>query len=199
MNRAVVSGVPRPVLVLAIALTLLLAAGVAAVGVVTSLAGRRAEDAAVAAQQARRGGPLAVPPAPAPQAGTSECAAVLAALPAELSVGGDRVPHRALASPAPPATVAWGDARHDPVTLRCGVPRPAELTPTSQLEDVSGVEWLPISQPGRNQTPASTTWISADRPVFVVFTVPNDAGTAPLQDLSAILRRTLPRQDAFGH
>ena len=36
-------------------------------------------------------------------------------------------------------TAAWGDP---PIVLRCGVPRPAALMPTSQLVTVDGVDWF---------------------------------------------------------
>ena len=35
---------------------------------------------------------------------------------------------------------AWGDPA---IVVRCGVPVPAALTPTSQLISVNGIDWLP--------------------------------------------------------
>lgn len=183
--------VPRPVIVVAIALATVLAVGVATVGVIAGISERSQHQAAREAVQARRSGPLAMPPIPAPQAESPGCAAVLAALPAELTMNGARVPRRPIAPPVPPATVAWGDAGHDPVSVRCGLDSPAELTPTSKLTEVSGVSWLRISEFDR------TSWLAVDRPVRVALTVSDSAGTGPLQELSAVIRATLPRQDVF--
>lgn len=176
---------------MAITLGLLLAGGVATLGLIGHSAEQDTQQALAAEQHARRSGPLALPPIPAPQAESPQCAAVLAALPPELVIGGDRVPRRELAPPGPAATVAWGDASHDPITVRCGMDAPAELTPTSPLVDVSGVSWLKITAGG------NTSWLAADRPVFVALTVPQNSGSGPLQDLSAVLRDSLPKQDVF--
>lgn len=116
---------------------------------------------------------------------------MLEALPRELAVGDARVPRRALAEPAPAGTVAWGDAKHDPLTVRCGIDAPQELTPTAQLLDVSGVSWLEINQGG------DTSWLAVDRPVYVALTAPEGTGTGPIQDLSEILRNTFPKQPVF--
>ncbi|MCI2423790.1 DUF3515 domain-containing protein [Saccharopolyspora sp. K220] len=185
------TGVPRPVLIVAIALGALLALAVVGIGAYGWYGEHQAQQAATAAEQARRTGPLALAPVPAPKAATPECAAVLAALPGELAVGGELVPRRALAEPAPAAAVAWGDAEHDPVMVRCGIDAPAELTPTAQLLDVSGVSWLEINQGG------DTSWLAVDRPVYIALSAPQDTGTGPLQDLSQILRKTLPKQPVF--
>lgn len=181
-------------MIVAVTLGVLLAAGVATIGVI----GRQTQDekpqasqASQAAEQARRRGPLALPPVPAPGAESPECGRVLAALPAELTLDGDRVPRRELARPAPPGAVAWGDGQHDPITVRCGISAPAELTPTSHLTNVSGVDWLTISRGDK------TTWLAVDRPVHVALTVSRDTGTGPVQTMSRILRRTLPKQEVF--
>lgn len=178
-------------LIVAITLGTLLALTVAGIGVVGQYTSAQQRDAAAAAEHARRSGPLSVPPVPAPEAGSPACAEVLAALPDELVIGDDRVPRRELADPAPQATVAWGDADHDPVTLRCGIDAPAELTPTSPLAEVSGVGWLELNEGG------DTTWLAADRPVHVALTTPEGTGTGTLQDVSAILRERLPERPVF--
>lgn len=185
------SGVPRPVLIIAIALGVLLAVGVAGVGVYGWYGEHRLRQETAAAEAARRTGPLAAAPIPAPEAQSPECAAVMSALPAQLSIGGAQVPRRPLAEPAPAATVAWGDAEHDPVTVRCGIDAPAELTPTSQLMDVSGVSWLEINQGG------DSSWLAVDRPVYVALSAPADIGTGPLQDLSRLIGGKLPKQPVF--
>lgn len=90
--------------------------------------------------------------------------------------------------------VAWGDAEHDPVVLRCGLDRPAELKPDSQLRSISDVQWIEVSEGG------STTWFVVDRPVYVALTVPSDSGTGPLQDVSTTVRDSLAARqvDAVG-
>ncbi|GAA4619538.1 hypothetical protein GCM10023108_44990 [Saccharopolyspora hordei] len=178
-------------LIVAITLGAVLALAVAGIGTYGWYTSRQEQQAAHAAVEARRTGPLALAPIPAPEAGSPECAAVTGALPQQLVVGGAPVPRRELAQPAPAATVAWGDAAHDPITVRCGIDAPAELTPTAQLVDVSGVSWLKIDQGG------DTSWLAVDRPVYVALTVPGGTGTGPLQDLSALLRDTLPKRPVF--
>jgi len=43
-------------------------------------------------------------------------------------------------TPTSSYTSAWGDPA---IVVRCGVPVPAALTPTSQLITVNGIDWLP--------------------------------------------------------
>lgn len=131
-------------------------------------------------------GPLALPSVPAPQAGSPECAALLGALGSQLVSKGDRLPRRELAAPAPAATIAWGEP--DPVVVRCGLQRPPDLTPTAELRSVSGVQWLPV--PGEY----SSTWWVVDRAVYVALTVPNSAGTGPLQQVSSTIGEKLSPQ-----
>ncbi len=171
-------------------LGVLLAVGVATIGVLGS---RMSEPSGVdaAAQRGRRTGPIALPPVKAPEAGSRACEKVIAALPKRLTVDDDPVPRRKLVEPAPQATVAWGDAQHEPIIVRCGLAAPAELKPTSRLMVVSGVSWLPISEGGK------TTWLAADRPVFVALTASQEVGIGPVQTLSSILKDTLPKQDPF--
>lgn len=185
---------PRPVLIVAIALGVLLAIGVAAVGLAgqgTEQQQQQAAQAAQAAEQAQRTGPLALPSVPAPKAETPECAKVLAGLPQQLVIDGARVPRRPLTQPAPAGAVAWGDSGHDPVTVRCGIGAPAELTPTSSLIDISGVSWLQLSDGD------TTTWVVVDRPVYVALTTPANAGSGPVQDLSAVLSSTFAPRSVF--
>ena len=130
--------------------------------------------------------PLALPAGPAPAAGSAECAALLAALPQRLPSGATQLDRRPLAAPVPQGTAAWGVDQT--VILRCGLDRPAELTPTAPLLDVSGVRWLRLSGE-RNHT-----WVAVDRPVYLALSVPDDSGTGPLQDISTVISSTLPAQ-----
>ncbi|WP_367136245.1 DUF3515 domain-containing protein [Saccharothrix sp. HUAS TT1] len=174
---------PRPLLAVALGLPALLAAGVAAVGLFLGAGGK--EDPAEAS--AAHTGPLALVPVPAPRAGSDECGALLSGLPMQLVSNGVTLPRRELAAPAPAGTLAWGDAKHEPVVLRCGLDRPGDLTPTSSLRVISDVQWLEVAEGG------AATWYVVDRPVYVALTVPSDAGTGPLQDISTTVRDTLAK------
>jgi hypothetical protein len=74
------------------------------------------------------------PPAPSSPAVARICDALQAALPA--TVAGQS---RRDTSPSSALTAAWGDP---PIVLRCGVPRPAALTATSQVTEINGVDWF---------------------------------------------------------
>ncbi|ONI83276.1 hypothetical protein ALI22I_32530 [Saccharothrix sp. ALI-22-I] len=174
---------PRPLLAVALGLPALLAAGVAAVGLFLGAGGK--DDPAD--PSAERSGPVALVPVPAPKAESDECKALLSGLPMQLVSNGTTFPRRELASSAPAGALAWGDAKHEPVVLRCGLDRPADLTPTSELRTISDVDWLVVSEAG------SSTWYVVDRPVYVALTVPSDAGTGPLQDISTTIRDTLAK------
>ncbi len=159
------------VLVTATALAVALAVAVA----VFALTQRSSSDGA---------GPLPLVPVPAPFAGSPGCATLLSAVPTELASNGTSLKVRALADPAPPATVAWGT--DDPLVLRCGLNRPPELTPTAALRLVNKVQWLQV--PGEG----ASTWYVVDREVYAALTVPDSAGTGPLQQISDTIAAKLP-------
>lgn len=141
-------------------------------------------------QQAPADRPVALVPVDAPQAASSACDRLLATLPARLDSGTGPLHRAALAAPAPPGTAAWtgGTGRPSgPVVLRCGLPRPAELTPTSELIAIDQVGWLVLSDRDRD------TFIAADRAVYVALTVPRGLGTGPVQTVSDAIAATLPR------
>ncbi|WP_051772025.1 DUF3515 domain-containing protein [Saccharothrix sp. NRRL B-16314] len=174
---------PRPLLAVALGLPALLAAGVAAVGLFLGAGGK--DEAA--GPSADNSGPVALVPVPAPKAESDECKALASGLPMQLVSNGVTLPRRELASPAPAGALAWGDTQHEPVVLRCGLDRPASLNPTSELRTVSDVTWLVLSEG------SASTWYVVDRPVYVALTVPSDAGTGPLQDISTTIRDTLAK------
>lgn len=185
-----------PVLV-ALALPLLLAVAVAAVGVVGRVqgverAGLGSAGGTTTTAAAPETGPLAVVPVEAPDADGPDCSALLAALPAELPAGSGTLPTRPLADPAPPGTRAWAAAPR-PAVLRCGLTRPAELTPTSALLEVNGVRWLRLDDGVPD--PVIVTYVAVDRPVYVVLTAPTDAGSGPLQAVADVVRQTLSATD----
>ncbi len=93
-------------------------------------------------------GPVEVaPPPPADAATTSACAALLAALPAEIDPGVER---RAVTG-APDRAAAFGDPA---VVLRCGVPEPERVTEAVQINRVdwsvrdsgAGYEWTTVGR-----------------------------------------------------
>jgi hypothetical protein len=170
-----------PPVAIAIALPLLLAVAVAAIAINARMRG-------VGEAPPPDTGPLAVAPIDAPGASGPECTALLTALPAELDGPDGPMPPRPIAAPLP-GVRAWA-ATPRPVVLRCGLPRPAELTPTSALLEVNGVRWLQLED-GLPE-PVQVSYIAVDRPVYVALTTPVDAGSAPLQHLSDVVRETLP-------
>jgi hypothetical protein len=162
---------PRVVLVTAAALAVALAIAVA---VFALTKGSETPEA----------GPLPLVPVPAPAATAPACGTLLGAVPAELTSNGARLARRTLADPAPPATVAWG--ADDPLVLRCGLDHPPELTTTAALRLVNGVQWLQV--PGEG----ASTWYVVDREVYAALTVPDSAGTGPLQEISDTVAAKLP-------
>jgi hypothetical protein len=186
-----------PVLI-ALALPLLLAVAVAAVGIVGRVQGvERAGlgdtgDTGPTAAAAPETGPLAVVPVDAPDASGPDCTALLAELPAELPAAGGVLPPRPLADPAPAGTRAWAAAPR-PAVLRCGLTRPAELTPTSTLLEVNGVRWLPLDDGVPD--PVIVSYVAVDRPVYVVLTTPTSAGSGPLQAVADVVRQTMHATD----
>jgi uncharacterized protein DUF3515 len=175
---------PLPV-VIAIALPLLLAVAVAALGVV----GRWGADPAPAPDQPAETGPLVLAPVDAPDATGPDCTTLLAALPAALDAAGGPLAARPLAEPVQPGARAWAAAPR-PVVLRCGLPRPTELTPTSALLEIDGVRWLQLDDGVPD--PVVVTYVAVDRPVYPVVTVPVAAGSGPLQQLSDVIKQSLP-------
>ena len=83
-------------------------------------------------------------------------------------------------------TAAWGEP---PITLRCGVPRPSALVPTSPLIDVDGIGWLPIEGQGGSAFVA-VDWPSEQAPVYVEVIVP--AAYAAPADVLADISPALP-------
>ncbi|GAA5124778.1 DUF3515 domain-containing protein [Haloechinothrix salitolerans] len=161
----------RPLIIVATVLGLGLVAAVVVIGLTTR------DDAPGDADAPS--GPLPLPAVAAPKSGAPACDTLAAALPDTLESAGEELPRRELAEPAPEGAAAWGGV--NPVVLRCGVPKPGELTATSKLRQVNGVRWLPITTQG------STTWYAVDRKAYIALTVPNDAGTGPLQEISNII------------
>lgn len=162
---------PRPLVIVAVLLGVALA-------VVAAVAGLSRSDDGPAAP-----GPLALVPVEAPESDSRACGTLLDAMPERLPSAGSTLDRRVLAEPAPPATAGWGAP--DPVILRCGLSRPPELKQDSQLQVINGVQWLRVAGAG------SATWFTVDRDVYVALTVPDAAGTGPLQSISDTISATL--------
>lgn len=128
-------------------------------------------------------GPVAIAAAPAPQADSDACRALMGAVPDDL---GDY--HRVEAmAPAPPSTAAWQDEPGDDlVVLRCGIDRPDDFSPSAPLQGVDDVLWFRIPGDGR------TTWVAVDRPVYVALTLPEGSGPTPIQLLSRAVAQAMP-------
>ncbi len=167
-----VDGTPRWLLGIALALPVALVVGVLVV-------------AALVRGQPQ--GPVGLAGVPAPAADSADCLRLIAALPEKLD-GGEHgtLERRQLAAPAPAGAAAWGEP---PVVLRCGLERPPDLTATSRLLAISGVQFLEIPHPG------TSTWVAVDRPVYVVVALPPVTGSGPLQQIATMIANTLPRRD----
>ena len=135
---------------------------------------------------------LSLPAIAAPAASSADCARLLSGLPDDIPTERGLLPRRILTAPGPPATAAWGGIEDDdgrpvepPIVLHCGLARPPELTPGAALLDVDGVAWLQRPEAG------ATTWITADRAIYVGLTLPDGVGSAAIQDLSRGVKITL--------
>lgn len=127
--------------------------------------------------------PVAIVSVPAPQAESSDCRAVIDALPDRLGDYRRATP----ADPAPPGAAAWRAAPDgEAVILRCGLDRPAEFVLGSPLQVVDEVSWFEIADQGRS------TWFAVDRPVYIALTLPAGSGPTPIQEISKLIAKALP-------
>jgi hypothetical protein len=129
--------------------------------------------------------PVVIAAAPAPQADSPTCRALLDALPANLGEF-----HRvAAADPVPPGAAAWrGEADNYPVVMRCGIDRPAEFVVGSPIQMVNAVQWFRLDDPDIDRS----TWVTVDRPVYVALTLPTESGPTPIQAMSDLIARIIP-------
>lgn len=140
---------------------------------------------AVAVTRSPQRSPVVIAAAPAPHADDPACGTLIGALPDRL---GD-YRRAATAAPTPSATAAWrDDADGEPVILRCGLPRPGEFVVGSPLQMVDQVQWLRVADPADD---SRLTWYAVDRPVYVALTLPTGSGSAPIQDVSAVIAATI--------
>lgn len=128
-------------------------------------------------------GSVEVPP-PTPDAATGAlCRKLAGRLPQKLAGAG-----RGTSQPESPYTAVWGDP---PIALRCGVPRPPGLQPTSELTVVNDISWLPqpVDRP--------TSYTAVGRQAYVEVTVPGDhAPPDVLVPLSDAVTAEIPAKPA---
>lgn len=110
-----------------------------------------------------------------------DCAKLFAALPTTFEGFGSKL--------ISGDTARWsGSDGGDPVTVRCGVGRPAEFAPSSRLQAVNGVQWfITDTIDGRGQA-----YVCVDHRPYVALWVPVSAGNASITDVSAAIGRVLP-------
>jgi hypothetical protein len=127
---------------------------------------------------------VAVDPPTPDDSVAAACAGFVGALPDALDTAGQR---RSV-DPESQLTAAYGDP---PVAIRCGVSTPTNLTPTSQLVTVDGIDWLPEELTGG--------WLmtTVGHVANVEITVPTALGPAPsvAADLAGTISATLPASD----
>ncbi len=166
-------GPPRALLIAAVAVA------VVAIGIVLVIAATRQAPPQ----------PVALQPVPAPQADSSACHTLTAALPQRL---GDyqRAP---LAQPAPAGATAWRAATgSEPVVLRCGLDRPTGFVVGSAIQIVDRVQWFEVTAEQQSAGDAGrSTWYTVDRPVYLALTLPSGSGPTPIQQLSEVIDHTI--------
>jgi hypothetical protein len=145
-------------------------------------------SAAVLAGCGGRPGPVHVATPSVSGTVRAQCSRLVAALPQQVA-GQDRRD----VTPAGAQAGAWGDPA---VVLRCGVPRPAALRPTSYCFEIDHVGWL-ATQHGKAVSVTSPVQGTLDfttigRSVYVEVSVPD--AYAPqadaLADVAGAVRRT---------
>lgn len=130
-------------------------------------------------------GPVDLVAPPKTAAADQYCPDFVAALPITLDGLHSRPAHS-----TSPWVGAWGDPA---VTFRCGVPKPAGLTPTSALQVVNGVQWL------YRKSGDSVVFTAVDRPVYVELTVPTRYAGAPLSGVTTAVAQSLPARPLDLH
>ena len=131
--------------------------------------------------------PVAIPSAPAPQADSPSCRELIAALPDALGT----FKRAEVMQPAPAGAAAWREPTStEPVIMRWGMDRPAEFVVGSPIQVVNDVQWFQLVDKHSD----SSTWISVDRPVYVILTLPQQSGPSPIQSLSDVIAKVMPAQ-----
>lgn len=128
---------------------------------------------------------VAVTPPTATAATVEACTRLTAALPAKVDDAARRP-----TDPQSPLIAAWGDPT---VVLRCGVARPADLTSTSHLETINGIDWLLLEKPGQR------IFTTAGRAVYIELTIPagHDPQVGPLVDVAAAVATVAVKAEKY--
>ncbi len=126
---------------------------------------------------------------PANPGADADCTKLLQDLPSILPSSLGDMQQRPVTSSSP-YVLAWGEPA---VVLRCGVPRPEDVTPqsTSVWFPISGasgqsVTWDPVN------TKQENTFTTVDRAVYIQVTVPTAYRQPPLAQLSDSIAKALP-------
>ncbi|WP_124706532.1 DUF3515 domain-containing protein [Gordonia insulae] len=116
------------------------------------------------------------------ESASPECAKLVAEVPQTFEGFGDKQVNG--------STVTWpADGDGEAVTLRCGISRPSELSPTSNLQVIHPVQWfITDTVEGSGQA-----YVCVDHRPYVAMWIPANAGNGPITDVSAVIERTLPR------
>ncbi|MCU1657473.1 MAG: hypothetical protein JWO57_2129, partial [Pseudonocardiales bacterium] len=124
--------------------------------------------------------PVSVDAPPPNAAADAPCTKLLGALPITLAGLAGRPARSSWTYVA-----AWGQPA---IVLRCGVPRPAGLTPgsTAQVVAIDGVNWLPVQQK------KLTVWTAIDRAAYIEVTIPKSYAQPPLAPISDAIAKALP-------
>ncbi|MFW0792690.1 DUF3515 domain-containing protein [Gordonia sp. CPCC 205515] len=118
----------------------------------------------------------------ASESASADCAKLIAALPTSFDGFGDKQ--------VTGSTVKWpSDGDGEPVVLRCGISRPTELSPTSNLQVINPVQWF-ITDTVEG---AGQAYVCVDHRPYVAMWIPVNAGNGPITDVSAVIATTLPR------
>lgn len=136
-----------------------------------------------AAKNTTSPGPLPLQSAAAPTSGDQGCARLIAALPQKFENFGERTESDGL--------VQWakGGDSPGPIQLRCGVPRPDDLAPTSALQTVDPVQWF---QRAPKEGEKGALWFAVDHRPYVALWLPNNSGNGAISDVSKIIEQILP-------
>jgi len=127
-------------------------------------------------------GPVAVPePIPTSPESAAACATLDTNLPSSVLTA-----VRRKTDPEVATTAAWGDP---PITLRCGVARPASLVATSTLITVDGIDWYPEERSAGYLF--TTDGLVANVEVAVPDTYTPE--TSVLPDLGPAIAKSVPR------
>lgn len=172
-----------------IATAVALPVAVVACFVVFLILGRGAEQDARAAAEAGHLKSISAPLSAEPS-----CSTLIAAIPNEL--GGF---HRDSSDGEPAGFARWSDGASGNVEVRCGTGRPSDLTPTSKLQMVNGVQWLQSTPEGAPAPDGGSYWTAVDHRPYVTVWVPDSAGTAAMQATSdAITAKLQPASLDLG-